>query len=128
MAFLVVADVVEEGVSTEGLWLVLLLRSIGQGLFMVLLLRLGVLAAIACIWTADLLVVPSLLYNPRSWTGSSVYVVLPLLLAAAVRLVPQRARWPRGTAPLPCGRSDDLKPRLIGRVPWLGRRRIGGRF
>jgi hypothetical protein len=48
------------------------------------LLRLGVLAAIACIWTADMLVGPLLLYNSRSWTGSNVYFVVPLLLLVAV--------------------------------------------
>jgi hypothetical protein len=83
-AFLVAADLIDSRVSRESLWLFLLIATAAQGVFMAVLLRLGVLAAIACIWTADMLVGPSLLYNPRSWTGSSVYFVVPLLLLVAV--------------------------------------------
>ena len=83
-AFLVAGDLIDSRVSRESLWLFLLIATAAQGVFMAVLLRLGVLAAIACIWTADMLVGPSLLYNPRSWTGSSVYFVVPLLLLVAV--------------------------------------------
>jgi serine/threonine-protein kinase len=82
-AFLVAGDVIDSRVSRESLWLFLLIATAAQCVFMVVLLRLGVLAAIACIWTADMLVAPSLLYNPRSWTGSNVYFVVPLLLLVA---------------------------------------------
>ena len=65
-AFLVAADLIDSRVSRESLWLFLLIATAAQGVFVALLLRLGVLAAIACIWTADMLVGPSLLYNSRA--------------------------------------------------------------
>ena len=55
-AFLVAGDLIDSRVSRESLWLFLLIATAAQGVFMAVLLRLGVLAAIACIWTADMLV------------------------------------------------------------------------
>jgi hypothetical protein len=43
-----------------------------------------VLAAITAVWTANMLIVPSLAYAPGRWTGDAVFVVLPLLLGVAV--------------------------------------------
>jgi hypothetical protein len=52
--------------------------------YAVLLLRFGVLAAIAAVYTADLLLGPSPLYAGDAWTGSTAFVVIPVLLALAV--------------------------------------------
>jgi hypothetical protein len=51
------------------------------GSFVAAMLRFGVLAAITAVLTANLLLVPPLLYAPGSWTGGATFVVLPVLLA-----------------------------------------------
>jgi hypothetical protein len=49
----------------------------------VLLLRFGVLAAIAAVFTADMLLGPSPIYAGEAWTGTTAFVVLPFLLGLA---------------------------------------------
>jgi hypothetical protein len=83
VAFLVASDLLMSPVQ-QNLWLLLPLSAIAWTSFVVLMLRLGVLAAIVAVWTANLLQVPAVLYAPGSWTGSSAVVVVPLALALAV--------------------------------------------
>jgi serine/threonine-protein kinase len=84
-AALVVAFVVsgELADSRENLWL-LPLSAVVWSAFVVLLLRFGLLAAITAVFAANLLQVPPLLFAPGSWTGAAAFVVLPLLVAAAL--------------------------------------------
>jgi hypothetical protein len=78
--------------------------------YAVLLLRFGVLSAIAGAFTADILLGLPLLPDPGHWTGSATMVVIPLLaLLAAVAFrtaiggtVPFRAR----------PRTDSLESRV----------------
>jgi hypothetical protein len=81
VGFLVLGEV---GGATESTWPMLLLAAVAWGSFVAMMLRFGVLAAITAIFTANLLVFPPLLYAPGSWTGAATFVILPLLLAAAV--------------------------------------------
>jgi serine/threonine-protein kinase len=86
VAFMISGDLVEAGVS-RNLTVILMFLPLSIAAwsgFVVLMLRLGVLAAITAMWTANVLIVPALVYAPGSWTGDSVVVVLPLLLAVAV--------------------------------------------
>ena len=80
---LVAGGLAENGLN-QSLWLLLPLAVCAWGSFLLLLLRLGVLAAIMAVWTADTLAFTAMLYAPGSWTGSSVFVVVPLIVAMAV--------------------------------------------
>jgi hypothetical protein len=84
VAFLISGELAESVQSKDSLWLVLSLAVMAWGAFVALLLRLGALAAITAFWTADLLLGPAVLYAPGSWTGATVFVIVPLLLAVAV--------------------------------------------
>jgi serine/threonine-protein kinase len=83
VAFLVAGEIAESGAQQSG-WLLAPLAAVVWGAFMVLMLRFGVLAAIVAVFTADTLLYPALVYAPGSWTGSSVFVVLPLMLGLAI--------------------------------------------
>ncbi|HEY8232917.1 MAG TPA: protein kinase [Vicinamibacteria bacterium] len=84
VAFLVSGDLVEAGAQGGVIWLLVPLSLVAWSGFLLLLLRLGVLAAITAVWTANMLIVPALAYAPGRWTGDAVFVVLPLLLGVAV--------------------------------------------
>jgi hypothetical protein len=81
VAFIVAGNLVD---SKESVRLLLPLSAIAWGSFVLLLLRFGLLAAITAVWANNMLQMPPLLYAPGSWTGDAVYLVLPVLLAAAV--------------------------------------------
>jgi hypothetical protein len=66
----------------------------------VLLLRFGVLSAIAGAFTADILLGMPLLPDLGRWTGSATAVVVPLLLLLAVRSFRSAVA---GTAPFAAG-------------------------
>jgi hypothetical protein len=83
VAFLVSGDLLESGVSSHTLWLLLPLSAVAWASFVLLMLRFGVLAAITAVWAANMLVAPPLLYAPGSWVGDPVYLVIPLLLLTA---------------------------------------------
>ncbi len=82
VAFLVAGDLVESNVR-QTLWLMLPLAAVVWASFVMLMLRLGVLAAIVAVWSAGMLQFAPLLYA-SGWIGSSVYVVVPLMLLLAV--------------------------------------------
>jgi hypothetical protein len=84
VAFLVSGDLAEAGAHGFVLWLLVPVAVAAWSGFVLLMLRLGVLAAITAVWTTNLLVLPSLAYAPGRWTGDAVYLVLPLLLGVAV--------------------------------------------
>ena len=84
VAFLVVGALAEAGELQQNLWYVLPLEAVAWASFMLLMLRFGVLAAITAVWSGNMLRVPALLYAPGSWTGTAVFLVVPLLLATAV--------------------------------------------
>jgi len=81
VALLVAGDLAESG-QQQALWLLVPLAAVAWGAFMVLMLRLGVLAAIAAVWTANMLQFPALLYA-AGWIGSSALVIVPLMLGVA---------------------------------------------
>jgi hypothetical protein len=70
--------------AEESAWLILPLGAAFYGSFAVLLLRFGVLSAIAGAFTADILVAMPLLPAPGHWTGSATVAVVPLLALLAV--------------------------------------------
>jgi hypothetical protein len=82
-AALVVAFVVsgELGEAKENAWLMMPIAVVVWGSFVAVMLRFGVLAAITAVLTANLLLVPPLIYAPGSWKGGATFVVLPVLLA-----------------------------------------------
>jgi serine/threonine-protein kinase len=83
VVFLISGELAESVQSQDSVWLVLLLSVMAWGAFVVLLLRLGLLAGITAVWTADVLLGPAVIYAPGSWTGATAYVVVPLLLVMA---------------------------------------------
>ena len=82
VAVMAAAEMVDSTVRQD-LRLMLPLAAVVWASFVALMLRFGVLAAIVAIWTANMLQLPALVYA-GSWIGSSVYVVLPLMLGFAV--------------------------------------------
>jgi serine/threonine-protein kinase len=88
VSFLIVGDMAEQdsGVEHESgaaLWVVLPIVAVVWSAYTVLLLRFGVLAAIAAVFTADMLLGPSPIYAGEAWTGTTAFVVLPFLLGLA---------------------------------------------
>jgi hypothetical protein len=82
VSFLLAGEVA--GSKGESLPVVLPFLVLVWSSFVVLLLRLGLLAAITAVWTANMLGLPPLLYAPGSWTGAATWVIVPLLILAAV--------------------------------------------
>jgi hypothetical protein len=70
--------------SKENLALMLPLAALTWGSFVAVMLRFGVLAAIAAVLTANLLVAPPLLLAPGHWTGDVTIPVLALVVGMAV--------------------------------------------
>jgi serine/threonine-protein kinase len=87
--------------AEETVWLVALVAVVVYAGYAVLLLRFGVLSAIAGFFALTLLVDMPLLPDPGSWTGSATLVVVPLLMLLAVLAFRSAVS---GTAPFP-GRS-----------------------
>jgi hypothetical protein len=83
--------------AEELVWLMLPLALVFYASYAVLLLRFGVLSAIAGVFTADILIGMPLLPEPERWTGSASLVVVPLLIVLAVRAFRSAVG---GTAPL----------------------------
>ncbi len=81
VAILVVNQVGQEG---ESPWVIVPFGLILFGTYMGLLLRFGLLSAIAGVYTLDLLVACPQATDPGSWTASATLVVVPLLLLLAV--------------------------------------------
>jgi hypothetical protein len=65
-------------------WVLLALFLLVWGSFVALLLRFGVLAASAGIYTVGLLVVAPHSYDLGAWTGAATAIILPLLVGLAV--------------------------------------------
>jgi hypothetical protein len=86
--------------AEELVWLMLPLALVSYGCYAVLLLRFGVLSAIAGVFTADILVGMPLLPDPGHWTGSAAVVVVPVLVLLALRSFRSAVG---GTAPFPAG-------------------------
>ena len=84
VGFLVAGELAEGRDLQQGLWLILPLAAVAWGAFMLLMLRFGVLAAITGVWFTNILRIPALLYAPGSWTGTAVFVIVPLVLATGV--------------------------------------------
>ncbi len=84
--------------AEESAWLMLPLGILFYVSYAVLLLRFGVLSAIAGAFTADLLIGMPLLPDPGRWTGSASVVVVPLLVLLAVLAFRSAVG---GTAPFP---------------------------
>jgi serine/threonine-protein kinase len=84
VGFLVIGDLAGAGGLGKGhLWLLLPLSAVAWGSFILLMLRFGVLAAVTAVWTANMLQVLPLVYA-SDWTGTAVYVVVPVVLGLAV--------------------------------------------
>jgi hypothetical protein len=83
VAFMMSNDFVESGANRRVILMFLPLSIAAWGGFVVMMLRLGVLAAITAMWTANVLILAAPIYAPGSWTGDSVFVLLPLLLGVA---------------------------------------------
>jgi serine/threonine-protein kinase len=83
VAFMISGDFAERG-ATRVILMFLPLSIAAWGGFVLMMLRLGVLAAITAIWTMNVLVATAPVYAPGSWTGDSTFVVLPVLLGTAV--------------------------------------------
>ena len=64
--------------------------------YMVLLLRYGLLAAVATVFTADLLVGSSPLYAPGSFIGQNAVIVVSLMLTVSVLAYRSAIRGRRG--------------------------------
>jgi hypothetical protein len=79
---------------------VLPLVAVSFAAYAVLLLRFGVLSAIAGVFTTDLLLGMPLLPAPGHWTGSATVAVVPLLVLLAVGAFRSSVG---GTAPFPTG-------------------------
>jgi hypothetical protein len=84
--------------SEGSVWLSLPLGLLFYVSYVVLLLRFGVLSAIAGAFTADILIGMPLLPDPGRWTGSATVVVVPLLILLAVLAFRSAGS---GTAPFP---------------------------
>ena len=84
--------------AEELVWLMLPLALVFYASYAVLLLRFGVLSAIAGVFTADILIGMPLLPEPGRWTGSATVVIVPLLILLAVRAFRSAVG---GTAPFP---------------------------
>jgi hypothetical protein len=72
------------GGAKENVWVMMPIAVVVWGSFVAAMLRFGVLAAIVAVFTANMLLVPPLLYAPGSWTGSATFLILPLVVALAV--------------------------------------------
>ena len=72
------------GQDEESSWLVVPLGLILFGTYTGLLLRFGVLSAIAGVYTLNLLLICPQATDPGSWTASATLVIVPLLLLLAV--------------------------------------------
>jgi serine/threonine-protein kinase len=83
VAFLAAGDLAESRGRVE-LWLLLPLAAAAWGLFVALLLRYGVLAAITAVFAANVLGLPPLLYAPGHWTGAVTVIVVPAVVGLAV--------------------------------------------
>jgi serine/threonine-protein kinase len=84
--------------AEESAWLILLLGVAFYASYAVLLLRFGVLSAIAGAFTADVLIAMPLLPHLGRWTGSATLLVVPLLVVLAVAAFRIAVA---GTAPFP---------------------------
>ncbi len=84
--------------AEEMVWLMLPFAAVVYAAYAVLLLRFGVLSAIAGLFTLDILIDMPLLPDPGSWTGSATVVVVPLLIFLAVLAFRSAVG---GTAPFP---------------------------
>jgi eukaryotic-like serine/threonine-protein kinase len=80
VALLTVLEVAQE----ETAWVMVPVAIVVYVAYAVLLLRFGVLSAIAGFFTLDLLIDLPLLPDPGSWTGSAAVLVVPLLILLAV--------------------------------------------
>lgn len=109
-AFLISGELVESMQSKESWWLILPIVAIAWGAFVALLLRFGALAAITGVWTADMLLGPSVIYAPGSWIGDGVVVVLPLLLAMAVLAFRSAIGGPLGRERYLVGEASSSRP------------------
>jgi len=88
-------------IGAEGsAWLMVPLALLLYVSYVVLLLRFGVLSAIAGAFTADILIGMPLLPDPGRWTGSATVVVVPLLILLAARAFRSAVG---GMAPFPAG-------------------------
>jgi hypothetical protein len=96
VAFLVAGDLAEAGEARNYLWVTLPLAVLAWSAYMVLLLRYGVLAAVATAFTADLLVGSSPLYAPGNWTGANAPIVVSLMLIVSVLAYRSAIRGRRG--------------------------------
>ncbi len=81
VAFLILIELAH---AEEAVWLMLPLGIVVYVAYTVLLLRFGVLSAIAGLFTLNLLVGMPLLPDPGNWTGSAAVLVLPLVILLAV--------------------------------------------
>jgi len=81
VAILLVNQVGQEG---EPPWLIVPVGLILFGTYVGLLLRFGVLSAIAGVYTLNLLLACPHATDPGSWTASATLVVVPLLLLLAM--------------------------------------------
>jgi hypothetical protein len=84
VAFMLSADFAESGASRRVILMFLPLSIVAWSGFVLMMLRLGVLAAITAMWTANVLILTSPVYAPGSFIGDSVFVALPLLVGVAV--------------------------------------------
>ena len=83
--------------AEDSAWLMLPIGLVIYGSYALLLLKFGVLSAIAGAFTADMLVGMPLLPDPGHWTGSATLGVVPLLIVLALLAFRLAVR---GTAPL----------------------------
>jgi hypothetical protein len=94
VALLTALEVAQE----ETAWVMVPVAVVVYAAYAVLLLRFGVLSAIAGVFTLQILVDMPLLPDPGRWTGSATVVVVPLLILLAVLAFRSAAS---GTAPFP---------------------------
>jgi Protein kinase domain/zinc-ribbon domain len=97
-ALVAVLIVIELSHAEEAVWLMLPLGIVVYVAYTVLLLRFGVLSAIAGLFTVDILVGMPLLPDPGDGTGSAAVVVVPLVILLAVLAFRSATS---GTAPFP---------------------------
>jgi serine/threonine-protein kinase len=94
--------------AEESVWLMLPLGIVVYVAYAVLLLRFGVLSAIAGVFTLDVLLGMPLLPDPGHWTGSASVAVVPLMIVLAVWAFRSAVG---GTAPFPRGqRTHSVEP------------------
>jgi hypothetical protein len=84
VALVALLTLVELAQAEEAGWVLLPVGIVVYVAYTVLLLRFGVLSAIAGLFTLSLLVDVPILPDPGSWTGSATVVVVPLLILLAV--------------------------------------------